>query len=460
MRSLWIALLPFCVAVLSARPAAAQDMRHVSQPVVPPSCLVLTAELAATGNRLPDSAENTLDTARLQSAIDKCGAGKAVELKADGAHNAFLSGPIHLEEGVVLLIDKGVTLYASRNPRLYDKKPGVCGTIDSDGHNCNPLISVTDVKNAGVMGDGIIDGQGDAQILGQKQSWWQLADEAHRPPRRLQNCPRLIIANNADGFVLYRITLHNSPNFHVVVQNTNGFTAWGVHVQSPTVPGTSAFNTDGIDPGNSTNITVTKSWLDTGDDNIAIKTGVTHMSVLDNHFYAGHGMSIGSETFSGDSDILVDRLTMDGTTNGVRVKSNVKKGGLVHDLTYRNICMRNVQVAIALTPFYHDTPFETFADPGFTGDRIPDYKRIRIENVVASTPGEVLIAGKDAAHVTEVSLIGVQISGIKPDQVHAQFAEIELSGTNVPAPNGIGVQVKTVKEAAPAPLTCSFPPMR
>ena len=48
-----------------------------------------------------------------------------------------------------------------------------------------------------------------------------------------------------------------------------------------------ARNTDGIDPGTSQNITVTHSWIDNGDDNIAIKAGVTHMSVIDNHFFTG-----------------------------------------------------------------------------------------------------------------------------------------------------------------------------
>ena len=61
--------------------------------------------------------------------------------------------------------------------------------------------------------------------------------------------PRMIVANHADGLVLYRITLHNSTNFHVSVNQTNGFTAWGVHLLTPTVKGMDARNTDGIDPG-------------------------------------------------------------------------------------------------------------------------------------------------------------------------------------------------------------------
>src|SRR6202021_32662 len=116
---------------------------------------------------------------------------------------------------------------------------------------------------------------------------------------------------------------------------TNGFTAWGVHLLTPVTRGMDARNTDGIDPGSSTNITIAHSWIDNGDDNVAIKTGVTHMSVIDNHFYSGHGMSIGSETNTGDSFLLVDGLTEDHTTSGIPIKSNATRGGLVHDLVYK-----------------------------------------------------------------------------------------------------------------------------
>ena len=135
-------------------------------------------------------------------------------------------------------------------------------------------------------------------------------------------------------------------------------------------------NTDGIDPGASTNVTIAHSWIDNGDDNVAIKTGVTHMSVLDNHFYSGHGMSIGSETNTGDSFLLVDGLTVDHTTSGIRIKSNATRGGLVHDLVYKNICMRDVGIPIAISPYYTGQTVEGFVDPRIKGDRIPDYKKI------------------------------------------------------------------------------------
>ena len=216
------------------------------------------------------------------------------------------------------------------------------------------------------MGNGVIDGRGYAKILGKDYSWWEMARKAE-PKNERYFTPRMIVANHADGLVLYRITLHNSTNFHVSVNNTNGFTAWDVHLLTPTTKGTDARNTDGIDPGSSTNITIAHSWIDNGDDNIAIKTGVSHMSVLDNHFYDGHGMSIGSETYTGQSYLLVDGLTEDHTTSGIRIKSNVTRGGLVHDLIYQNICMRDVANPIAISPYYTNQTTEGFVDPKYVG---------------------------------------------------------------------------------------------
>jgi polygalacturonase len=454
---------------LGAQTVCAQDTRIVTEPTIPPSCTVLAAGKLGHAEILPPEYETTTDTARIQKALDTCIPGQAVELalgapiaapgEAAPLPNAFLSGSLELRDGVTLLVDRGVTLYASRDPKDFDPDPSgsgplLCGTSADvgtsfdptkntmpQGRPCKPLISATNVKNAAIMGDGIIDDRGGAVIVGHDYTWWQMARAAE--PKQLRYfSQRMIVARNADGFVLYRITLHNSANFHVSVNATNGFTAWGVHLQTPTVKGTDARNTDGIDPGSSTNITITKSWIDNGDDNIAIKPGVTHMSVLDNHFYGGHGMSIGSETNTGDSFLLVDRLTEDHTASGIRIKSNAARGGLVHDLIYRNICMRNVPVPIAISPFYNNQTIEGFTDPGISGNLIPDYKSITLQNVTDTTPGDVLIAGKDADHITEVKLDGVIVNGIKLDQVHSQFTHITVAGRGTALQfSGTGVTV-------------------
>lgn len=444
-----------------------QDTREVKEPVIPASCAVLPAKLQSVGDKVAEADEAKLDTARIQAALDGCKGGMAVELKRTGESNAFLSGPLELRSGVTLLIDEGVTLYGSRDPKVYEvggvtgaavkcgtsaARPGQFGVEASAAAaavsairkgGCRPLISATNVTNAAVMGDGTIDGRGYAKLLGKDYSWWEMARRAE-PKDDIYFSTRLIVANHADGLVLYRVTLHNSPNFHVTVSGTNGFTAWGVHLLTPVDKKQDARNTDGIDPGSSTNITVAHSWIDNGDDNIAIKANVQHMSVLDNHFYSGHGMSIGSEA-TGDAFVLVDGLTEDHTTSGIRIKSNVTRGGYDHDLTYRNICMRGVQNPIAISPYYTNQTTEGFVDPKYTGTKIPDYKKIVLENVVSTTPGDVLIAGLDDAHRTEIVLSDVHVEGIAASQAHLAFADITVAGltrTNIDLSQGKNVKVE------------------
>jgi polygalacturonase len=73
---------------------------------------------------------------------------------------------------VTLMVDRGATLYGSRNPRDCDISPGSCGIVDKGGHGCKALISGDRVAGAGVMGEGAIDGRGGAALISQKVSWW------------------------------------------------------------------------------------------------------------------------------------------------------------------------------------------------------------------------------------------------------------------------------------------------
>src|SRR5271154_182428 len=102
-----------CVAVcVGTQPLGAQDTRTVTEPVIPPVCETLRAELTANGG-IAAADEQKLDTVRVQKGIDGCAPGHSLELASDGGHNALLTGPLQLRKGVTLLVDKGVTLYGS-----------------------------------------------------------------------------------------------------------------------------------------------------------------------------------------------------------------------------------------------------------------------------------------------------------------------------------------------------------
>ena len=82
-----------------------QDTRHVTEPKIPPSCTVLTAGLTSHGPTLADADEDKPDTRRIQQALDRCKPGRAVELKAGGGHDAFLSAGGTITNKVVYKID-------------------------------------------------------------------------------------------------------------------------------------------------------------------------------------------------------------------------------------------------------------------------------------------------------------------------------------------------------------------
>jgi polygalacturonase len=397
---------------VTALAAGAQDTRNVTEPVIPPSCTVLEAKLPA---KLSDADEAKPDTLRIQDALAHCAAGKAVELKATGQSRAFLAGPLQLLAGVTLVVDGGAILYASRNPRDYDISLSSCGVVNKAGRGCKALITGDHVAHAGVMGDGLIDGRGPSTLTGEKVTWWDLAQEA-KVKNLNQSCPRILVLSHADDFTLYRIRMKDSPNFHVAYNGGNGFTAWGVIIDT----GKAGRNTDGIDPGNCTNVTITHCFIRAGDDNIAIKAGTPgptrNITISHNHFYYGHGVSIGSETDGGASAIRVTDLSIDGADNGIRIKSNSSRGGLVHDVVYEDVCIKDTT-----NPIYMDS---NYSYRGEATDKLPEFKDITLRNVRIIGPGKITLDGFDVTHRLGMVFDNVHLdspSAIKFKVDHGEF---------------------------------------
>ena len=409
----------------------AQDARTVREPQIPALCQRLTAVLTDAAG-----ATDNDDTRRLQQAIDQCGAGHAVELAAAGERSAFLAGPLQLHGGVTLLIDAGVTLYASTDPRVYDTGAHTCGSNDASGKGCRPFIEVAHSQGDAIMGAGVIDGQGGQRMTGKNESWWQLSRRAQKEDS-MQNVPHLLVLENARDFVLYQITLRNSLKYHVVLRRVDGFTAWGVRLNTPA----SARNTDGIDPISSRNVTVIHSFIHTGDDNISIKSGngipSEQISIIQNHFYTGHGMSIGSNTDGGIRHVLVDDLSMDGTTSGLRIKSDISRGGLVSDIHFQNVCLRDVRAPIDV-----DTAYTRSA----SGTLIPEYQAIYFEHIPSLNSGKMIFLGIDQQHPLGIELSDVIFDGLT--DVSARHAHFHIGAGGVqPLPSGEDVQLSGTASA-------------
>ncbi|PNY17479.1 polygalacturonase QRT2-like protein [Trifolium pratense] len=108
---------------------------------------------------------------------------------------------------------------------------------------------------------------------------------------------------------------------HVVIQSCNNVLASKLIVRAP---GHSP-NTDGIHVTHSQNVVISNCIIGTGDDCISIVSGSKNIRATDIICGPGHGISIGS-LGKGNSEaevtnVEVNRATLKGTTNGVRIKT-------------------------------------------------------------------------------------------------------------------------------------------
>ncbi|MDP9001517.1 MAG: glycosyl hydrolase family 28 protein [Myxococcota bacterium] len=443
--------------------ACASDPNLPKEPTIPTACVTLMASKTATSGMTPPD-ESNLDTVRIQMALTACAAGQSVKLAASGANNAFVSGPLVLPTGVTLWVDAGATLYASRNPSVYG---ATCGM---NAGKCTALVTAKGA-GSGIVGDGVIDGQGGEPMVGQTQSWWDVSDALRASNASAPN-PALVQTTGATNFTMYRITLHNSPKFHVRIA-ANGFVVWGITILTPSTPTNSqgavlspfnARNTDGIDPGAGgavSNGYIVYSKISTGDDQIAIKgaSAVSSLTIAHNHFGSGHGMSIGSETNGGVSGIDVCDLTIDNSlrqtgspsvdVNGIRIKSDSSRGGAVTNVTYTDVCIRDVDNPIVLNPNYSTS----------TGSLIPLYTNITLKNVHASSSSVmqlVTLDGFDSGHTTIFALDNVAVDGVGASGVEAQNANVTLGPGSVNfMPSGANVAVVDHRASVTTPIDCS-----
>ena len=229
------------------------------------------------------------------------------------------------------------------------------------------------------------------------------------------------------------------------------------------ISGSATANTDGIDPGagqsgvNSTNGTIACNIISVGDDQVAIKGTegkVSNLVIAHNYFGAGHGMSIGSETGPGGiSGVNVYDLTVDGdhypsasavNANAIRIKSYNGAGGTVDNVTYSNICARNLHNAILVETNY--------TAGSVTGGGKPDFGAISISNFHllkgSATQTPVISIDGTSASRTQVTLNNVVVDGLNK-LVGATNATVTVG------PGGASPGVHAATDGSPHPLDCS-----
>ncbi len=434
-------------AVLLLSPLSAEELPfREPQPAAIPQRTFTITDFGARGDG------TTMNTDAIRKAIEACaksGGGRVVV-----PAGIFLTGPIALASRTALVLEKGAVIQASdrfADFGLPDPLPAVQSEIDAFKKQLRPLISGTKLEDVSILGEGIIDGAGAA--------WWAKSDKvaeravaptkpggpapaANKPlyvPR-----PHLIVLRDCARVHIQGVTLKNSPMFHLVPHHCHDVLVEDVTILSPA----DSPNTDGIDPANSRDVLIRRCTIDTGDDNIALKGGgvggepTENVTVTDCKFLHGHGVSIGSETQAGVRNFLVQRCSFEGTGTALRIKSDRTRGGVVENVIYRDITMKNVETAITIFLYYDDKKAALKPEPKPVTENTPIVRRIQFLNITCDgttkKAGEII--GLPESPLTDITLENVRITGAAGPLTQQDTRGLRL----------INVDVQTVTPAANA----------
>lgn len=302
----------------------------------------------------------TLSTAAIQKAVDAChSSGGGIVYLPNGN---FLSGTIELKSNCTLRISPGATLWGSRKIEDYARPH---------------LIYARGAENIGIDGGGVINGNGDA--------FW---DDNFRPRGRRPS-PALELVESKD------IRIEN-----IRIRNTPG---WGIHpllCDRVTIRGISIVNdyrgpnTDGIDPDSTRNLTISDTYIETGDDAIVMKTTgrlgrpappcenitITNCVLMSDDA----AIKLGTESHGDFRHIRVSNCVIRKSSEGVAIYA--KDGGAIEDVSFSGLSIETSSRRRTY-PIYIDLDRRT-----------PESRQSRIRNVTFSditmeTMGRILLTG-------------------------------------------------------------------
>jgi polygalacturonase len=144
-------------------------------------------------------------------------------------------------------------------------------------------------------------------------------------------------------------------------------------------------------------------------------------------------MSIGSQTDGGARAIYVSDLTIDGSDNGLRIKSNPTRGGEVRDVTYENVCIRNTDNPVVMDSSYS-------AHVSNTSNRLPSFRDITVRNVSVQGRGDVSLEGLDETHRLGIAFDNVVFDDPASIKVSGSHADVKVG----PGPFNLKVEGKQV----------------
>jgi len=422
----------FSALTFAAAALAAPGDVSPAQPKIPERTFNLKDFGAVSGG----TTSNTEAFKRAIAAVDQAGGGKLVVPAGD-----WFTGPIDLCSAIDFHLEAGATIFFSPKFEDYGTSP-----------RYRLLLQAVNAHDVKISGAGTINGHGEA--------WWEAAEDfkqkANAVKARSNTMPRpnMVGFDKCQRVRVEGVTLTAAPKFNLVPARSQDVTVDGITILNPHKKSP---NTDGIDPSLCQRVLITRCVIDTDDDNIAIKSGgasgeggISDLLIEDCTFKHGHGCSFGSETNGGDRHVTVRNCTFEDTDIGVRFKSDRTRGGLVEDIVYENLKMKNVGQAIVITSYYPDRDIpkpgeHVEAKP--VGPTTPKWRRITIRNLTATgcTKSAGMIMGLPESLAEDITLENVSIEA--PEGLRIGYAKnVTLTNVTVKAAKGEALLVEDTVE--------------
>ncbi|MCG7381213.1 glycoside hydrolase family 28 protein [Paenibacillus sp. ACRRY] len=382
------------------------------------------------------------DLGVIQRTIEACSreGGGTVIISA----GEWASGPLHLQSHIQLCFEKGSIVRFSN--RFSDYLPVVFTRWEGmECYNYSPLIYAKDCENIAIVGEGTLIGNGEA--------WWhwkQLQQEAANQlcyaesdgipvEERIYGTeedalrPSFIQPINCKGVLIEGLTIQNGPQWTIHPVYCENVLIRKVHVVSV------GPNTDGLNPDSCRNVLVEDSYFETGDDCIAINSGMNedgwrvgkpceNIVIRNCTMKEGHGgLVIGSGMSGGVRNVYAHHCYIGGGDRGIRLKSMRGRGGTVENICFEEIEINDVrEEAIQINMYYgystvvprttKPSIFNKIAVRNITGKNakiaielkgLPEQrlKEIRLENIELSSEVGLICEDIEDLKVTDVNLI-------------------------------------------------------
>ncbi len=379
----------------------------------------------------------TVNTAAIQAAIEAATpAGGTVVIPA----GTFLTGSVFLKTGVTLHLDAGAVLKGTINPADY---PDIATRWEGvEREWIAALVNAIDADRAAITGEGTLDGSGEAWPSNRRR---QPTAEAGGPAEGAANLiprrgrPRFIVFQNCRDVRVAGIRLLNQSSWGLTFLYCTNARAENLLIRAEHhIP-----SSDGIDIDSSRNVLVTGCDIAVNDDCISIKSGKDEdgrrvnrpsedILVEKTRFGYGHGgVAMGRETSGGIRRVEVrDGVFEDDNWAPVRFKSQPSRGGVVEDITYRNLTLRGTRQAVEFNLAWRMVP------PGAPpAPVLPVVRRIRLINIIGTVTSAGLIAGLADSPISDVTFEGCMLTAQKP-LVLPHTANIDLRGLTLTGVTG------------------------